>query len=145
MVFTLDFRSCDPSFPTFLLGTRNLQEGHDRLDRDSFSVYSLRAIRLFPERPVFTRYTTGSSCGDTLLCLLLNFQQPLEKLELNTPRVFMTIDRNGECTMRRICLPPFPVSCPGAILCRTACFCYASCVTMRRATRSGSSDSFPCP
>ncbi len=79
------------------------------------------------------------------LCLLLNFQQPFENLEVNTPRVFMTIDRTGECTMRRICLPPFPVSCPGAIRYRTACFCYAFCVPMRLATRSGSSDSFPCP
>jgi hypothetical protein len=44
-----------------------------------------------------------------------------------------------------VVLPPFPVSCPGAIRCRTACFCYAFFVPMRRATRSGSSDSFPCP
>jgi hypothetical protein len=79
------------------------------------------------------------------LCLLLNFQQPLENLAVNTPPLLMTIERTGECTMRRICLPPFPVSCPGAIRCRTVCFCYAYCVPMRRATRSGSSDSFPCP
>ena len=65
--------------------------------------------------------------------------------EENTPRFLMTINSTVECTMGPICLPPFPVSCPGAIHCRTACFYYACFVPMRRAARSGSSDSYPCP
>jgi hypothetical protein len=65
--------------------------------------------------------------------------------EENTPRFLMTIISTVECTMRPLCLPPFPVSCPGAIRCRTACLCYACFVPMSLAARSGSSDSFSCP
>jgi len=58
-VFTLEFRRCDPSFPAFFPGSRILQEGNSCLDHDDLSICSPSAIRLFPERPVFTCYTTG--------------------------------------------------------------------------------------
>jgi len=53
-VFSLEFRRCDPSFPALFPGSRIRQEGHGCLDHNDLSIGSPRAIRLVPERPVFT-------------------------------------------------------------------------------------------
>ena len=45
ILFTLALRRCDPSFPTFLLGSRSLQEGYVCPDQDDFSGCSPSAIR----------------------------------------------------------------------------------------------------
>ena len=104
-MFTLEFRQGDPSFPAFFRGTRILQEGNGCLDHDPLSMCPPSAIRLYPERPVFTCSTPGWSEAILSLCWLLKLQQPLVNQEENTPRVLMTIERPVECTMRRICFP----------------------------------------
>jgi hypothetical protein len=43
------------------------------------------------------------------------------------------------------CLPPSPVSCPGATRCCTALLCYACCAPMRPAVHRGPAASFPAP
>ena len=59
--FTLKLRRYDPSFPAFFPGSRILQEWNGCLGHDDLSICSPSAIRLFPERPVFTCYTTRCS------------------------------------------------------------------------------------
>jgi transposase len=59
IVFTLECRCCDPSFPGFSPESRSLQEGHGCPDHDGFSVCTHVQSAFFPVRPVFTCYTTG--------------------------------------------------------------------------------------
>jgi hypothetical protein len=75
---------------------------------------------------------------------LLNLQQPFEHQDENTPHVLMTIERTGECSMKRICFPPAPVRGPGACLVCCTLLWYTASVSQTPGAHDGLAASFAC-
>ena len=99
-VFTLDFADAIRLFPPSFQALAAC--GKAMIDSITTAFPSVPQVQsaFFQRDPSSPAILLGVNVAILSLCLLLNLQQPLENLEVNTPRVLMTIDRTGECTMR---------------------------------------------